>query len=44
MKLAVTHGYDHLAKVETDNDLGPILEWPEFKALFRDWHARQEGN
>jgi len=24
--------------------LGSLLEWPEFKALFRDWHARQEGN
>jgi len=44
VKLAVAHDYDHLAKVETDTDLGPILEWPEFKALFRDWRARQEGN
>ena len=44
VKLAMTHGYDHLGKVETDTDLGPLLEWPEFKALFRDWHARQEGN
>ena len=31
-------------KVEVDTDLGPLREWPEFKALFRDWHARQEGN
>jgi tetratricopeptide (TPR) repeat protein len=44
VKLAVQHEYDHLAKVEVDSDLGPLLEWPEFKALFRDWHARQEGN
>ena len=44
VKLAVAHDYDHLGKVEVDADLGPILEWPEFKALFRDWHARQEGN
>ena len=44
VKLAVEHDYDHLAKVEGDHDLGPLLEWPEFKALFRDWHARQEGN
>lgn len=44
VKLAVAHEYDHLGKVEVDHDLGPILEWPEFKALFRDWHARQEGN
>jgi tetratricopeptide (TPR) repeat protein len=44
VKLAVSHDYDHLPKVETDSDLGPILEWPEFKALFRDWRARQEGN
>jgi tetratricopeptide (TPR) repeat protein len=44
VKLAVRHGYVHLNKVEVDTDLGPLLEWPEFKALFRDWHARQEGN
>jgi tetratricopeptide (TPR) repeat protein len=44
VKLAIEHDYDHLGKVEVDTDLGPILEWPEFKALFRDWHARQEGN
>ncbi len=44
VKLAVKHDYDQLGKVEVDTDLGPLLEWPEFKALFRDWHARQEGN
>jgi photosystem II stability/assembly factor-like uncharacterized protein/tetratricopeptide (TPR) repeat protein len=44
VRLAVEHDYEHLAKVEIDGDLGPLLEWPEFKALFRDWHARQEGN
>jgi tetratricopeptide (TPR) repeat protein len=44
VKLAVEHEYDHLTKVENDSDLGPLLEWPEFKALFRDWRARQEGN
>jgi tetratricopeptide (TPR) repeat protein len=44
VKLAVEHDYDHLGKVEVDTDLGQLLEWPEFKALFRDWHARQEGN
>ena len=44
VKLAVKHDYDHLGKVEVDADLGPLLDWPEFKALFRDWHARQEGN
>jgi tetratricopeptide (TPR) repeat protein len=44
VKLAVRHGYVHLSKVERDTDLGPLLEWPEFQALFRDWHARQEGN
>ncbi len=44
VRLAVEHDYEHLAKVEVDSDLGPLLEWPEFKALFRDWHARQEGN
>ncbi|HWU90385.1 MAG TPA: suppressor of fused domain protein [Kofleriaceae bacterium] len=44
VKLAVQHEYEHLSKVEVDTDLGPLLEWPEFKELFRDWHARQEGN
>ncbi len=44
VKLAVEHQYEHLDKVEVDRDLGALLEWPEFKALFRDWHARQEGN
>lgn len=44
VKLAIEHEYDHVHKVEVDSDLGPLLEWPEFKALFRDWHARQEGN
>jgi predicted S18 family serine protease len=44
IKLAFEHDYDHLGRVETDEDLGPVREWPEFKALFRDWHARQEGN
>ncbi|HSD87502.1 MAG TPA: hypothetical protein VLB44_08300, partial [Kofleriaceae bacterium] len=44
VKLAISHDYDHVGKVEVDTDLGPLLEWPEFKALFRDWHARREGN
>ena len=44
VRLAITHAYPHLDKVEIDGDLGPLLEWPEFKAMFRDWHARQEGN
>lgn len=44
VRLAIEHEYDHVAKVEVDHDLGPLLEWPEFKAMFRDWHARQEGN
>jgi tetratricopeptide (TPR) repeat protein len=44
VRLAVEHGYDHLGKVENDRDLGPLLEWPEFKRLFREWHAREEGN
>jgi photosystem II stability/assembly factor-like uncharacterized protein/tetratricopeptide (TPR) repeat protein len=42
--LAVEHEYAHVASVEHDPDLGPILDWPEFKALMRDWRARQEGN
>ncbi len=44
VKLAIEHEYDHVQKVEVDTDLGALLEWPEFKALFREWHARQEGN
>lgn len=44
VKLAVEHDYDHLNKVEVDTDLGPLLDWPEFKALFREWRARREGN
>jgi len=44
VKLAIEHEYDHVGKIEVDADLGPLLESPEFKTLFRDWHARQEGN
>lgn len=44
VKLAVAHGYEHLEKLETDADLGALLESPELLALFRDWHARREGN
>jgi tetratricopeptide (TPR) repeat protein len=44
VKLAIEHNYDHVARIENDVDLGALLEWPELKALFRDWHARQEGN
>jgi hypothetical protein len=44
VKLAIAHDYDHLGKVEVDADLGPILDWPEFKALFREWRARQGSN
>jgi tetratricopeptide (TPR) repeat protein len=44
VKLAIEHDYEHIARIETDGDLGPLLEWPEFKTLFRDWHARREGN
>jgi hypothetical protein len=44
VKLAVEHEYEHLAKVEVDTDLGELLEWPQFKELFREWRMRQEGN
>ena len=44
VKLAVEHDYEHLARIETDRDLGPLLDWPEFKVLFRDWRNRREGN
>ena len=44
VKLAFQHDYARLGQVETDEHLGPVRELPEFKALFLDWHARQEGN
>jgi photosystem II stability/assembly factor-like uncharacterized protein len=44
VKLAVAHDYEHLAKVEVDSDLGPLLAWPEFAELFRAWHERRENN
>jgi hypothetical protein len=34
---------DHRTRVEVDRGLGPRLDWPEFKALFRHGRARQEG-
>lgn len=44
VRLAIEHDYDHVSKVEVDRDLGALLDAPEFKAMFRDWRARQEGN
>jgi hypothetical protein len=44
VKLAFEHDYSRLGQVETDEHLGPVRELPEFKALFQDWHARQDGN
>jgi photosystem II stability/assembly factor-like uncharacterized protein/tetratricopeptide (TPR) repeat protein len=44
VKLAIEHNSDQVAALEIDSDLGPLLDWPEFKALFRDWHARKEDN
>ena len=44
VRLALAHDYEHAAEIEDDEHLGPLREWPEFKTLFRDWHARQEGN
>jgi tetratricopeptide (TPR) repeat protein len=44
VKLAIEHSYEHIAKIEIDPDLGALLEQPELQALFRDWHARREGN
>jgi hypothetical protein len=44
VKLAIEHGYDHVANIETDADLGPFLAWPALKVLLRDWHARRDGN
>ncbi len=44
IKLAFEHDYARLGQVETDEHLGAVRELPEFKALFLDWHARQDGN
>ncbi|HEY3807482.1 MAG TPA: hypothetical protein VGL61_33000, partial [Kofleriaceae bacterium] len=44
VKLAFEHDGARLAQFETDDQLGPVRELPEFKALLLDWHARQEGN
>jgi hypothetical protein len=44
VELAFEHGYPHLDKIEVDSDLGELLGWSQFQALFRDWHAREEGN
>jgi suppressor of fused-like protein len=44
VRLAIEHGYEHLDKLEVDTDLRALLDWPEYKALFRDYHARREGN
>lgn len=34
---AVDTDYELLERVEVDTDLGPLLEWPRFKALFARW-------
>jgi hypothetical protein len=44
VKLAIEHDYEHVARIEADAELGALLAWPELHALFRDWHARREGN
>jgi hypothetical protein len=44
VKLAIEHGYDQVANIETDAALGRFLEWPALKVLLRDWHARRDGN
>jgi tetratricopeptide (TPR) repeat protein len=44
VRLAFEHNYEHLAKIEGDADLGPLLESPELKTLFRDWRAQKESN
>ena len=44
VRLAIEHDYEHLAELEVDPDLGALLDSTEHKALFRDWHARREGN
>ena len=38
---AIEYGYEHIEKMETDTDLGKLLDEPAFKALFVDWRAQR---
>lgn len=38
---AVAHDYDHLDRVEVDTDLGELLQWPQFQALFEARRVRR---
>jgi thioredoxin 1 len=44
VKGAVETEYEYLDRVEHDTDLGPILEWPEHKALFAAWRERRAAS
>lgn len=42
---AIRHDYQHIEKMETDPDLGPLHPLPEFSALFAEWrHQRADLN
>lgn len=40
VKGGVEADYDFIERMEKDTDLGPILEWPEFRAIFAAWRER----
>ncbi|HRC55165.1 MAG TPA: hypothetical protein PKU97_04535 [Kofleriaceae bacterium] len=42
---AIAHDYEHIEKMETDPDLGPLHGLPEFSAMFAEWrHQRADLN
>ena len=41
IRSAIEYGYEHIEKMETDTDLGDLLDEPAFKALFVDWRAQR---
>ncbi len=41
VELAITHGYEHAEKMETDADLSALQADPRFAQLFVDWRTRR---
>ena len=41
VELAITHGYEHSEKMETDADLSVLQADPRFAQLFVDWRTRR---
>ncbi len=44
VRLAIDLGYEHLAKLETDDDLGDLRSMPEFAALFAAHRAKRAAS